>query len=140
MLRQRGKSGLGFSTNLDSSHAPLVARVYTQYRTFIFPSNSQARFIKAMKRLQRRRLGNSICVFCGGPISKPSRRAFASATSGPEIYDVVAVGGGPVGLGLLSAISELSTMIDWGNDLTFRRIVFIHSTFEDGPYRSPGSL
>jgi hypothetical protein len=47
-----------------------------------------------------------VCAYCRNSLVKAKRRRLAtSATSKPDIYDVVMVGGGPIGLGLLAALS-----------------------------------
>ncbi|KPI44878.1 Ubiquinone biosynthesis monooxygenase COQ6, mitochondrial [Cyphellophora attinorum] len=49
------------------------------------------------------RLGGYVCRTCRASLLVPKRRHYASSAT-PEIYDVVTVGGGPVGLALLAAL------------------------------------
>jgi hypothetical protein len=47
-----------------------------------------------------------VCASCRRSLKTTRRQTFASATQRtPDIYDVVTVGGGPVGLALLAALS-----------------------------------
>ena len=47
-----------------------------------------------------------VCASCRRSLTTTRRQTFASATQRtPDIYDVVTVGGGPVGLALLAALS-----------------------------------
>ena len=48
-----------------------------------------------------------VCRACRHQLRRQIQRPFASSSS-PEVYDVVAVGGGPVGLALLAALSQFS--------------------------------
>lgn len=57
-----------------------------------------------MRPLSRSALRPYICPSCR--LGAVTRRRFATQPSSvPEIYDVVCVGGGPAGLGLLAALS-----------------------------------
>ena len=48
-----------------------------------------------------------VCASCRRTLATARRRSFATSSSKPtEIYDIVAVGGGPVGLALLAALSK----------------------------------
>ena len=51
-----------------------------------------------------RTFGIFVCRRCRFAIKKASQKRHASTS--PAIYDVVAVGGGPVGLALLAALSK----------------------------------
>lgn len=55
-----------------------------------------------MNRMLSGRIGNYVCKNCRATLSASQRR---HASSNPEIYDVVTVGGGPAGLALLAALS-----------------------------------
>ncbi|KAF7508014.1 hypothetical protein GJ744_009911 [Endocarpon pusillum] len=59
-----------------------------------------------MKALRTPRVNGSICSACRYRLSHPQRGIASSARSSPEIYDVVAVGGGPVGLALIAALKS----------------------------------
>lgn len=65
-----------------------------------------------MEALTRRRAAQWVCNSCSHHAQRQvPRRRYASsalkATSKPDIYDVVCVGGGPAGLSLLTALREL---------------------------------
>ncbi|KAK8082197.1 hypothetical protein PG996_000978 [Apiospora saccharicola] len=53
---------------------------------------------------QLRRPASRLCWSCSRQLKAQARRAYASAASQPDIYDVVCVGGGPAGLSLLTAL------------------------------------
>ncbi|KAJ9216614.1 hypothetical protein DTO166G4_1830 [Paecilomyces variotii] len=58
-----------------------------------------------MRPLTRSALRSYVCSSCRRGVFFSPRRQFASATNNvPEVYDVVCVGGGPAGLGLLTAL------------------------------------
>jgi hypothetical protein len=52
-----------------------------------------------------------LCRHCRVALRQTVRKRHASTSTSPEIYDVVAVGGGPVGLALLAALSKLFCFI-----------------------------
>lgn len=58
-----------------------------------------------MKALRSSRLKGFVCEECQNRLRR-SQRGLASTSTPPEIYDVVTVGGGPVGLALVAALSE----------------------------------
>lgn len=56
-----------------------------------------------------------ICSSCRHHLLRTKRRKFSSSSSSsstPDIYDVVSVGGGPVGLAFLAALSEFALLPD----------------------------
>jgi hypothetical protein len=63
-----------------------------------------------MKSIQASKLKGFVCHACRHRLSQ-SRRGFASVTRQREIYDVVTVGGGPVGLALLAALSIIYSIL-----------------------------
>ena len=75
----------------------------------------------------RTRLGPHVCRSCQKAIRHQSQQRHASSSSRPEIYDVVAVGGGPNGLALMAALksspitSHLRTALIEIQDLTQQR-------------------
>lgn len=57
-----------------------------------------------MRALAGSTLRPYVCASCRyGAVA--GRRQFASKSQVPDVYDVVCVGGGPAGLGLLAALS-----------------------------------
>lgn len=79
-----------------------------------------------------------ICKACRVSLNQSRKRKFGtnSITSNPEeIYDVVTVGGGPVGLALLTALS-MYTAFGRGFSLTQYRIITSNFTSEMRTHRS----
>lgn len=54
----------------------------------------------------RRRATQWLCSRNSCRIKQRMLRAYSNATSKPDIYDVVCVGGGPAGLSLLTALRK----------------------------------
>lgn len=50
-----------------------------------------------------------VCPSCGHGVLSGRRRFASTSDQIPDIYDVVCVGGGPAGLGLLAALSMNNT-------------------------------
>ena len=77
-----------------------------------------------------RSLGPFICRQCRVATRRATQKRHASTS--PAIYDVVAVGGGPVGLALLAALSKLKILSMYVfSDLISVRIVSSDITSED---------
>ena len=65
-----------------------------------------------MISMLRRSARPYVCSSCQQYLFRTKRRKFASSSSStPEIYDVVSVGGGPVGLAFLAALSRLVALL-----------------------------
>lgn len=79
---------------------------------------------------------------CQRVVSYRRRQGFATHATQPEIYDIVTIGGGPVGLALVAALSMSPCF--WNKirllHLTRPRILPTHQTPEDRPGRIPTSL
>ena len=76
------------------------------------------------------RLVDFVCKHCRHRWSR-SRRGLASAASPSEIYDVVTVGGGPVGLALVAALSKVILSDAWPSNLTTGRIISHNQESQD---------
>lgn len=59
-----------------------------------------------MRLLTQATLRAYVCPSCRSGIGSARRRLATQAGRTPDIYDVVCVGGGPAGLGLLAALRE----------------------------------
>lgn len=59
-----------------------------------------------MRSITRAAVQPYVCASCRYGIRAGSRRFSTNASQTPEIYDVVCVGGGPAGLGLLAALRK----------------------------------
>lgn len=57
-----------------------------------------------MRSISRAALRPYVCHSCRNGIGAGRRRFATNSSQTPEIYDVVCVGGGPAGLGLLAAL------------------------------------
>jgi ubiquinone biosynthesis monooxygenase Coq6 len=65
-----------------------------------------------MKATLGRSVGPYVCSSCQQQLLRTKRRKFASTSrTTPEIYDLATVGGGPVGLALLAALSQYGSVL-----------------------------
>lgn len=73
-----------------------------------------------------------VCSSCQWQLLRTKRRRFASTSNpAPEIYDLATVGGGPVGLALLAALSEYAYTSE-GPIIDKDRILARHVSLESG--------
>jgi len=83
---------------------------------------------------------SAICLFCARFIRIRARRYATVASSRPEIFDVVCVGGGPAGLGLLTALrkshSAYFTLL-YQRRLTNHRLITANIPSQTCPHRVP---
>ena len=85
-----------------------------------------------------------ICSNCRQYLLHTNRRKFASISrSSPEIYDLATVGGGPVGLALLAALSTYRIVLDdfmESLSLMSNRVFASDISSQSGIDRIPGSF
>ena len=95
-----------------------IPHSYTMYRRWKYSLQSSPSFRQAARRLLNMRLKPSsfprpyVCPSCQSRVFSKRRKFASIASKGPDIYDVVCVGGGPVGLGLVAALSMLRVWTD----------------------------
>lgn len=83
---------------------------------------------------------SNICLSCARIIRAGARRYATIASSRPEIFDVVCVGGGPAGLGLLTALrkSYSAYLTQWYQQrLTNYRLITANIPPQTRPHRVP---
>src|SRR6266498_3693447 len=99
---------MGCSYGTSDSASSTLARI-SNYRDQRTPLDHPARSTPQADNMRTSLLRRScpyVCNSCQQSIRSRRRGYATAAASAPEIYDVVCVGGGPVGLSLLAALSR----------------------------------